>query len=61
MIDYEAEVEQSLGGAPSALAFRALCAAVSQADDPDLLARCGERLTWPDKAREAPWRSDCPR
>lgn len=56
MIDYEAEVEQLLGGAPDALAFRALCAAVSRVDDPDLVARCGERLTsWPDEVREVPW------
>lgn len=52
MIDDAAEVERILDGSPSKLAFRALCAAVSDA----LVPQCEERLaSWPDELREAPW------
>ncbi len=57
MIDYRAEVERILGGPPSKLAFRALCAALSRAGSPeDLVSHAGQRLAaWPDPVREAPW------
>ncbi|MGP4083502.1 hypothetical protein [Streptomyces sp. KR55] len=57
MIDYDAEIERILGGPPSKLAFRALCAALVRAGSPrDLVSRCDERLaSWPDVLREAPW------
>jgi len=53
VIDYEAEIDRILAGPPGKLAFRGLCAV---ARDPDLVARCEERLAgWPDEVREAPW------
>lgn len=61
MIDYdagaEAEVERILGGPPSKVAFRALCAALDRAGSPQhLVSLCDERLaSWPDVVREAPW------
>lgn len=55
--DVSAEVEQILSGPPGKVAFRALCAAIGRAGDPDdLVAYCGRRLAaWPDEVREAPW------
>lgn len=57
MIDDGAEVERILDGPPGRLAFRALCAAVGRAGDPQsLVSFCDERLaSWPDEVREAPW------
>ncbi|GAA2103300.1 hypothetical protein [Actinomadura alba] len=57
MIDYDAEVERILGGPPSKVAFRALCAALGRAGSPkNLVSFCDERLaSWPDVEREAPW------
>ncbi|MEU0409427.1 hypothetical protein ABZ307_16650 [Streptomyces griseorubiginosus] len=57
MIDYDADIERILGGPPSKLAFRALCAALVRAGSPAaLVSRCDERLaSWPDRLREAPW------
>lgn len=57
MIDYNAEVERILDGPPSTLAFRALCAALGRAGNPqDLVSLCDERLgSWPDATRAAPW------
>lgn len=57
MIDYDAEVERVLGGPPGKQAFRALCAVLARADNPEsLVSLCDERLAaWPDAVREAPW------
>lgn len=57
MIDYGDEVERIMGGPPSKLAFRALCAALGRTGSPEgLVSLCNERLTsWPDLAREATW------
>ncbi|MFJ5990495.1 hypothetical protein [Lentzea sp. NPDC092896] len=49
------EVVRALRGTPTSLAFRALCAAVTRADE-DLVAWCEEQLaSWPDETRQAPY------
>ncbi|MEV4313991.1 hypothetical protein [Actinocrispum sp. NPDC049592] len=57
MIDYRAEAERVLDGPPGKLAFRALCAALHRAGNPeDLVSHADQRLAaWPDPVREAPW------
>lgn len=57
MSDAVGEIERVLNGSPSALAFRALGAALGRAGGPEgLVEACAQGLAdWPDEAREAPW------